>query len=193
MTMTSSTRRKRKEKAKRRQLDSTPSGPAPHGNNGPSGAIELHVGTKKLVTTDFFVAAKPHNCFALITAQLEETPAWDPMIIEAKPLSPTRYETGATSRLVFDLGGRTYSTVAMISLHHTNSRLAWVSNDQVKVAEQWRLKPKSRGTLVSFALHYEFPGPMGWLRSKLVRRSKVEEAVGEMARRLKSAAEGNWV
>jgi ribosome-associated toxin RatA of RatAB toxin-antitoxin module len=182
--------KKRTKKSRLQQRASTQSEHHPGGSNWPFDVVNPEFGTKNILTTEFFVAARPRNCYGLITAQLEQAPPWDPMIVEAKPLSQRRAETDATSKLMFDLGGRTYSTLALICLHDTDRRLAWVSNDEVNLTEEWRLRRKPEGTMVSFALQYEFTGPLGWLRKKLVRRRKVERAVEEMASRFKLAAEG---
>jgi len=150
-----------------------------------------------VISDKVFVAASSEHCFGILMGQLEEAPTWDPMVLEAKPISQARGETGATTRLTFNLGGKKLETLAMICICNANrdskQTIAWVSNDKVRITEEWQLKPKRRGTMVHFTLHYTFLGKLGRVREKLVARKKVERDIDQMVNQLKAFAEGKSV
>jgi len=147
-----------------------------------------------VISDKIFVAERSEHCFDILTKQLEEAPTWDPMVLEVKPISQVRRQTGATSRLTFSLGGKKLETLAMICLcnanRDSNQTIAWVSNDKVRITEEWQLKSKHKGTMVHFTLHYTFPGKLGRVREKLVARKKVERDIDQMVNQLKAFAEG---
>jgi len=147
------------------------------------------MGKGAVIPCEVFVTARVQQCFDTIMRQLEEWTLWDPMILDVRPVSRARGQTGSTSHLTFNLGGQRFETLAMICLCDPPRTIAWVSNDRVSITEEWRLKSESNGTLVNFALHYTFSGVIGGLRGKLVRRKKVERTVHQTVNRLKAVAE----
>jgi ribosome-associated toxin RatA of RatAB toxin-antitoxin module len=183
------TERKKKRKGPRHHSVALPSDDATETNRWPFSVVKPQAGKGVVIPCEVFVAAGAQQCFDTITRQLEDWTLWDPMVLDVKPVSHARGQTGSTSRLTFNLGGQRFVTLAMVCLCDPPRTIAWVSNDKIKITEEWRLKPKSNGTLVNFALHYTFSGAIGGLRGKLVRRKKVERIVHQMVNRLKAVAE----
>lgn len=183
------TRRRKKRKEPRHHGAALPSDSATETNRWPFSVVKPQAGKGAVISGEAFVTTGAQQCFGTIMRQLEEWTLWDPMILDVTPVSRARGETGSTSRLPFNLGGQRFVTLAMICLCDPPQTIAWVSNDKIKITEEWRLRSESNGTLVNFALHYTFSGAIGGLRGRLVRREKVERTVQQMLNRLKAVAE----
>jgi uncharacterized membrane protein len=153
--------------------------------------IDFTPETGVIVSSQVLVTPHEENCYAMITSQLEAAQSWDPIILDVQPISRNRRQKGTTSRLKINLGGHTYETIAMICLCDDCRTLAWVSNDKVKVTEEWRLNVTLNSTVVDFTLQYSFPGKLGWFRSRLVPKNKVEQDVYKMLSRFKEIVEGS--
>jgi uncharacterized membrane protein len=159
-----------------------PVGPLLSGSKPPVDRVAVISGERS-------IGAPAERCFKIIAGQLEETPQWDPMILRVKPVSVSRRQIGATSRLIFDLGGRRLEPLALISVWRPNQAVAWISNDKPRVTEDWHLERRPNGTMVSFILRYTGHSVIDRLIDKLGRRKRVEQAVNEMLSRFKALAE----
>lgn len=182
-------KRKKKWKVQRHHSAASPSEDSTETNRWPFSVVKPQMDKGVVIPCEVFVAAGMQQCFNTIISQLEELTIWDPMILDVRPVSRARGLTGSTSRLTFNFGGRRFGTLAMICLCDPPRAIAWVSNDKIKITEEWRLKSESDGTLVNFALHYAFSGAVGSFRSKLVRRKEVERTVYQVVNRLKAVVE----
>lgn len=142
-----------------------------------------------VISGERFIRAPVERCFKMIAGQLEETPQWDPMVLRAKPISYGRGQTGTTSRIIFDLGGKRLEPIALISVWQPNRAVGWISNDKTIVTENWHLESLPNGTVVSLLLRYTTHGVTDRLIDRFMRRRRVEEAVDEMLNRFKALAE----
>lgn len=143
------------------------------------------------VSNHLIVRAPAEHCFNILAKQLEETPKWDPMVVDVKPLSPRRRQTEATSLITFRLGRKEVKTLAMISSYHPNRSIAWVSSDRPRVREDWTLEPGRNGTAISVTLGYD--APRSFVSSLIDRymRGQVEQAIHEMLGKFAESAESS--
>ena len=156
----------------------------------PSGVAKLQLDRAVLISKEIPIAAPVEFCFDILTKQLEQTPQWDPIVINARPVSKVRGRIGATSQVTLNLGGKELESLAMISRYHPNRAISWVLSKKPKVMEDWRLEPRSHGTLVGVTVAREVGGwIIGRLLDKIMRRKKVEDDLTKMLTQLKRAVE----
>lgn len=150
-----------------------------------------------IISYKVFVAAQPEHCFELLVSQLDELHTWDPMLSEVYPISRIRQQKDATSRLIFNLGGKKLDTLAIISTcdnsRNDSKKIEWVSNNEVRIKEEWLVKPEHLGTVVHFTLTYTFPGKLGRVKEKMISKKKVAQDVAYMIYQFRSFAEGRLV
>ena len=156
----------------------------------PPGVAKLEPDRTVIATREAFIRAPAEVCFGLIADQLEQPRQWDHVIVDVKPISQSRKQIGATSRVTLNLGGREVESLATISLYRPNRAIGWVLSEKPKIRQDWRLRAKPSGTMVSLTLSYEFPG---WLLNrilyKVMRRKKVEQDLGKTLTQLGVAAQ----
>ena len=157
--------------------------------------LPAHVGKfeadKTMLTSkEIFIAAPVECCFDTLAKQLEQSPDWDPIIVNAQPVSKARGKIGATSQVTLNLGGRELESLAMVSRYRPNRAISWVFSTKPRVREDWRLEPKPHGTVVSVNLAYEVPG---WVIVRLLykvrHRKQVQQDLDKMLIHLKAVAE----
>jgi len=147
-------------------------------------------GTVK-VSSSVFVWAPPQRCFDILASQLEQPPQWDPMVIDAKPLSSRRRQAEATSRVTFRLGSKKINTLAMISSYRPAQSIAWVSSDKPRVKEYWTLEPRSDGTVIRITLSYDAPPWFGGgFLDRLTGEKRVRQDINQVLDKLRGVAEG---
>jgi uncharacterized membrane protein len=139
---------------------------------------------------EIFIEAPAELCFDILSKQLEKTPQWDPMIIQAWPVSNVRDKIGATSQVILDLGGKKVESQAMISRYHPDRAVSWVFTRRPKVREDWQLERKPHGTQVRVTLAHEFDGRViGRLIYKIMRQKRLEQDLDKMLAQLKETVE----
>jgi len=168
----------------------------------PPNAAKLEVNRTLLTSKDIFIAAAPDSCFGMLSSQLEQPQQWDPIVVNARPVSNVRGRIGATSQVTLNLGGRERESLAMISRYRPNRAISWVLTTKPKVREDWRLEPKAHGTVVGVTLACQVPGwAIGRLLYRIRRWKKVEQDLDKMLTHLKKVIEsgssdqrviGNW-
>lgn len=156
----------------------------------PAGVVKLDPGNTVITTKEIFIEAPAECCFDPISKQLEQPSQWDPMIVNAWPVSDVRGQIGAASQLVLNVGGRKLCSRAVISRYRPNGAISWVLSEKPKVKEDWRLEPKPHGTLVRVNFAQELNGwALGRLVYKIARWKKVEQDLDRMLVQLKVAVE----
>lgn len=139
---------------------------------------------------EIFIATPIEHCFNVIASQLERPCQWDSILFNAQPVSDIRRQTGATSLVILNLGGRKVDSQAMISHYRPNRGITWVTTGKPKVKEAWRLEVKPGSTLVRVSLALELNS---WILERLIykamRWKRVEEDMGKMLNQLKETAE----
>jgi hypothetical protein len=139
---------------------------------------------------EILIAAPIEHCFSIIASQLEQTCEWDSILFNAQPVSDIRRQTGATSQVILNLGGRKVDSQATISYYRPNRGITWVSAGKPKVKEAWRLEMKPGSTLVQVSLALELNS---WILERLIykatRWKRVEEDMGKTLNQLKETAE----
>ena len=143
------------------------------------------------VSNHLIVRAPVEHCFNILAKQLEETPKWDPMVVDVKPLSPRRRQTEATSLITFRLGRKEVKTLAMISSYHPNRSIAWVSSDRPRVREDWTLEPGRNGTAISVTLSYDAPRSVVSSFLDRFMREQVEQAINQILSKFREFAESS--
>lgn len=147
-----------------------------------------------VISEKVFVAAEPEHCFDLLMGQLEESQIWDPMLVEVYPVSKTRQRKDAISRLTINLGGKKLDTLAILGKcdagRKGSKNIVWVSNNEVKIKEEWLVEPDNNGTWVYFTLKYAFPGKLGRLKEKMISKKSVAQDVAYMVHQFRAFAEG---
>jgi uncharacterized membrane protein len=124
----------------------------------PSGIGKLKPEKTILTTKEIHITAPSRFCFRILARQLEQPPQWDPVIIDARPISSVKSKIGATSQVTLNLGGKKLVSPAVICRYQSNRAISWVLNNKHRVREDWSLKPKGAGTLVHLRLAREVPG-----------------------------------
>jgi len=158
----------------------------------PPGTGKLQPDRTVLATKEIHITAPIKSCFKIIARQLEQAPRWDPVIIDAEPVSNARGKIGATSHVILNLGGKNLASPAVICRYQSNRAISWVLNNKHKVREDWSLKAKGAGTLVQLTLTREVPGwIMGRLLYKSTRWKKVEQDLETTVTLLKEHVEMN--
>jgi len=156
----------------------------------PAQAAKFEPDRTVLTSKEIFIAAPVESCFDTLAKQLEQSPNWDPIIVNAQPVSKARAKIGATSQVTLNLGGRELESLAMVSRYRPNRAISWTLSRKPKVREDWRLEPKPHGTVVSVTLAYEVPG---WvivrLLYKIRHRKQVQQDLDIMLGQLKKAVE----
>jgi len=139
---------------------------------------------------EIFIAAPVESCFDILAKQLEQAPQWDPIVVNARPVSNVRGQIGATSYVTLNLGGRKLESLATISRYHPNRAISWVTSRKPKVREDWHLEQKPRGTQVRVILAHELDGwAIGRLIYKVMRRKRIEQDLDKMLDQLKETVE----
>jgi hypothetical protein len=158
----------------------------------PSGLTKLEPDKTVQVLKEIFVEAPVNLCFATLSNQLEHPPRWDPMIINAWPVSDFRGQVGATSQLILNFGGREISSQAVICRYRPNGSISWVITDKPKVREDWRLEPKPRGTVVQLKFACELDGHIiRRLIYKVLHWKKVKNDLDRILVQLKDTIENH--
>jgi len=156
----------------------------------PLGVAKLQPDKTVLISKEILVMAPVESCFGILAKQLEQSPQWDPIIVNVRPVSESRGRIGATSQVTLNLGGRKVESQAMISHYYPNYAISWVTTRKPKVRQDWRLELKSHGTMVRVTLAHELDG---WgirrLIYKVTRQKRVEQDLDKMLAQLKAVAE----
>lgn len=158
----------------------------------PPDATKFRADKAILVSQEAFVRTGTSSCFELLLKRLEQSTGWDPMILDAKPMSDTRRWAGTATRLTLKLGGRKLESPAIVTAYKPDSTLAWVLTNHPKVKEHWHLEPKLRGTMVylTLGLELEISGSIiNRLLQKIVMRRRLAQVVLEILIQLKKVAE----
>jgi ribosome-associated toxin RatA of RatAB toxin-antitoxin module len=158
----------------------------------PSDAAEFESERALLITEETLIQASATSCFDVIAKELEEPAGWDPLIVEAKPMSKTKRSSGAVSQLTLDLGGHRLQSPAVVTLYKTDRSLAWVLVNRPKIKEYWRLEPDKHGTVVHLSLGYELSGSIviRFLQSLFYSR-RIKQQVHWILQGLRGAIETN--
>ena len=181
---------KRTDKQPRSPSLVSPSRKPTEGILPPTGIAKLDPDKTVIATKEIFIEAPAKHCFDTLSKQLEQTPQWDPIIVDASPVSDNRRQTGAASKLILDLGGRRLASQAVVLRYRPNGSLSWVLCERPKVREDWRLEPKPRGTLVRVNLAQELNGwALGRFIYKVIHGNRVEQDLNTMLVQLKAAIE----
>jgi len=156
----------------------------------PPSVAKLQLNRTVLISKEVFIASPVESCFSVLAKQLEQTPNWDPLIVNTEPVSKSRGRIGATSQVTLNLGGKKLESLATISRYRPNRVISWVFTTKPKAREDWWLEQKPRGTVVGVTLTYEVPG---WVIRrflyKIMRWKKVEQDLDKMLTQLKAVAE----
>ena len=143
------------------------------------------------VTMSTNIKAPVEACFDLVLQQFKEAPRWDPIVRWVIPISNGDMQVGSKSRFVFDLAGSIEDSVVVLRSLIPNKAIVWTSDHRTGLQEEWHFGKQADGT-TSVAVTLSF-NPPGGLMKYFVRRTRihtqVEQAVSEMLRRLKLAAE----
>jgi uncharacterized membrane protein len=139
---------------------------------------------------EILIATPIEHCFGIIASQLEQPCQWDSVLFNAKPVSDIRRQTGATSQVILNLGGRKVDSQATISHYRPNRGISWITTGKPKVKEDWRLEMKPGSTLVQVSLALELDS---WILERLIYKAtrwrRVEEDMGKTLIQLKETAE----
>jgi hypothetical protein len=188
-------RGRRKRKSSKRPRPATLRKPTireTQGTSLPVKVAKLDPGRTILISKDIRIAALPERCFNTITRQLEQTPRWDPLISDARPVSNVRGRIGATSDVTLNLGGKQHQSVAMISQYRPNHAISWIFSNKAKVMEGWQVEPKASGAVVSVTLAREVAGgAIGRFLYKITRWKRVEQDLNKTLVYLKAVLEGD--
>lgn len=187
------TRHSRKKKISRRPKSPSkvsPSTKMPEGAPLSPGVAKLRPDRTLVSSKEIFIAAPVESCFKILASQLEQPPHWDPLIVDARPVSNVRGRIGATSRVTLNLGGEKRESPATISRYYPKRGISWVFTTKPRLREDWRLEPKPHGTMVGLLLAYEIPGwIIGRFLHNIMRRKKVEQDLDRMLTQLKATVE----
>jgi uncharacterized membrane protein len=189
--MTRGRRKRERNKRPRSPTIISPSTKAAPDVTLPSSVAKLQPEKAVLASKEIFIAAPSESSFEILAKQLELSPEWDPIIVNACPVSDVRGQIGAISQVTLGLGGKKVELQAMLSRYHPNHAISWVSTGKPKVREDWRLKRKPHGTLVGVTLAYEVGGQLiGRMLHKITRQKKIEHDLDRMLAQLKALVEG---
>lgn len=186
------TRGSRKKKVNKRRKSLTVVSPSANTVESaplPSGLAKLQPGKTVFASKDILIGAPLDSCFNILAMQLEQTPEWDPMIIDSQPVSENRRRIGATSQVTLNLGGRRIESLAMIYRYRPKRAISWVLATKPKVREDWYLERKRRGTMVRVTLAYEVNSWAIRLIYKLRHHKRVEQDLRKVLIQLKRTAE----
>lgn len=150
------------------------------------------VGSKRSasVTMSTIIKAPVEVCFDLVAKQFKEAPRWDPTVRWVIPVSGEHIRVGSKSRFIFDLCGSIEEAVVVLRNLVPNKVIVWTSNHRTQLQEEWRFGREPDGTAVMVTLSYKpARGLMKYLTRRVRMHSQIEQAVSEMLRRLKLAAE----
>lgn len=188
--MTKGSRNKKVNKRPKSPTIVSPSTKLPESAPLPTGVAKLRPERTVVTSKQIFIAAPAESCFNILASQLERLPQWDPLIVDARPVSNVRGRMGATSQVTVNLGGKKLESPATISRYCPKRSISWVFTTRPKLREDWRLEPKPHGTVVGVPLAYEIPSLIiGRLLSKVRHWKKVEQDLDKMLTQLKAAAE----
>ncbi len=186
-------RRKRKREANKRPKSPTVVSPLRKPAEStplPPGIAKLDPDRTVITSKEIFIEAPAEFCFDTLSKQLEQPPQWDPMIVNARPVSDVRGKIGATSQVTLDLGGKKVESQAMISRYHPDRAVSWVITRKPKVREDWQLERKPHGIQVRVTLAHELGGwVIGRLIYKVMRRKRLEQDLDKMLAQLKETVE----
>lgn len=150
------------------------------------------VGSKRsaCVTMNTIIKAPVETCFDLVSRQFKEAPRWDPTVRWVVPISSDYIRVGSQSRFIFDLAGSIDEATVVLRSLVPNETIVWTSNHRTRLKEEWHFERKPDGTVVTVTLSYNpARGLMKYLTRPVRKHSQIEQAVSEMLRRLKMAAE----
>jgi len=185
-------RRKRKREANKQSKSPTivPPSPGRAKSPPPLSVAELRPEQTAFASKEIIIAAPAGLCFDTLAKQLERSPEWDLIVVNARPVSDVRTRIGATSQVTLDLGGRKIDSQAIISRYRPNRSLSWVTTGKPRVRQDWSLKLKPYGTMVHVSLAHELNSwAVGRLLYKLTRWKRVEQNLGKMLIGFKKAIE----
>lgn len=188
-------KRSRKKKANRRPKRPTVVSPSPKmAQTTPLSAevTKFQPDGTVLTSKEILVAAPVELCFNILANKLERLPEWDPTVIYVKPVSEVRKQIGARSEVILSLGGRRLQALAMVSRYQPNRAIGWVITGKPKIREDWRLEPRSQGTLVGVTVAREVGGRvLVRLLDKIMHRKKVEDDLTKILTRFKVTVESS--
>jgi len=189
--MTKGRRKRRKEAKKHQKLPTIVSPSLTRAENPPEVEVaKFQPKQTVLASKEILIAAPIEHCFGIIASQLEQPRQWDTVLFSVWPVSDARGQTGATSHVILDLGGRKVDSQAMISHYSPYRSISWVTNGKPKVRQDWRLEMKPRGTMVHVTLAHELNSwVVGRLIYKAVRWKRVEQDLERMLAQLKESVE----
>ena len=183
-------RRKRKPNKQRKSPTIVPPSPKMAESPPVTEAAKLRPDKTVSSSKEILITAPIEHCFGIIASQLEQPCQWNSLLINAQPLSDLRRQTGATSQVILNLGGRKVDSQATISYYRPNRSISWVTTGKPKVKEEWRLEMKPGNTLVQVSLALELNS---WILERLIykatRWKRVEEDMGKTLNQLKETAE----
>jgi len=185
--MVKTSRKKKRQTKKGIQSDRTT-----QGFRLPPDATEFRTDRAVVVSQEALIRSGAPSCFELLMKRLEEPTGWDPMILEAKPMSDARRWAGTATRLTLKLGDRQLESPAIVTTYKRDSALTWVLTDHPKVKEYWRLEPKPWGTMVHFTLGLELESSGSIIKrllQKIVLRRRLAQVGLEILIQLNKVAE----
>lgn len=183
--MVKTSRKKRKQTKK-----STLSRTTTRGFRLPPDATKFQADRAILVSQEIFIKTGAPSCFELLMKRLEQSTGWDPVILDAKPMSDARRWAGTATRLTLKLGGKKLESPAIVTAYKRDSTLSWLLTEHPKVKEYWRLEPKPGGIMVHLTLGLEVPGSIiNRLLQKIILRRRLAQEVHEILIQLKKVAE----
>jgi len=186
---------RRKRRASQRQKSPTivsPSRNRVESTSLDSGIAKLHPDRAVMTSREILIEAPAKFCFDTLSQQLEQPPRWDPMIFNAWPTSDVRYQPGAESQIILNLGGKKLSSRASVCRYQPNRAMSWVLGKGPKVREDWRLASKPRGTMVRLTIAQELKGRfIEPLIYKIMRRSRLEQDLDKTLAQLKKTVESS--
>ncbi len=142
------------------------------------------------VTMSTIIKAPVETCFNLVAKQLKEAPRWDPTVRWVVPISSDYIRVGSKSRFIFDFAGAIEEAIVVLRSLVPNKSIVWTSSHHTQLKEEWRFEREPDGTAVRVTLSYNpARGLMKYLTRQVRKHSQIEQAVSEMLRRLKMAAE----
>jgi len=188
--MARGSRKKKKNRQPKLPTIVSPSARTTENTPLPLSVAKLQPDKTVLISKEILVMAPVESCFGILAKQLEQSPQWDPIIVNVQPVSESRGRIGATSQVTLNLGGKKLESLAMISRYRPNRAISWVTTRKPKVREDWWLEPKPRGTMVGVTLAHEVTGwVIGRFLYKILHRKKVAEDLDKMLAQLKAVAE----
>lgn len=185
--MVKTSRKKRKQTKK-----STLSRRTTRGFRLPPDATKFPADKAIVVSQEAFIRSGTASCFEFLMKRLEEPTGWDPMILDAKPISDAKRWASTTTHLTLKLGDRKLESPAIVTAYKPDTTLAWVLTDHPKVKEYWRMEPATGGTMVHLTLGMELESSgsiINRLLQKIVLRRRLAQAVLDILIQMKKVAE----